>query len=75
LSPESIWTNKHQFVGSGAANFLTSQIQILAAPTLRGILGSFGDVPMELYQPVALFSLPQFPPSRYRKPQELNSLS
>jgi hypothetical protein len=29
----------HQFVGIGAADFLTSQIQMLAAPTLEGIFG------------------------------------
>jgi hypothetical protein len=34
--------HKHLFVGSGAGHFPTSQFQIFAVPTLKGILGSLG---------------------------------
>jgi hypothetical protein len=32
---------KHQFVGSGNASLATSQIQVVARTTAKGILGSF----------------------------------
>jgi hypothetical protein len=47
-----IAAHKHQFVGSGAAAFVTSYTQVLAKPTAKGILGTIDRRQYDSYSPI-----------------------